>query len=119
MHVLVVEDDIDLCDTLGLLMDSLGAVCIKAASLEAVKNLKLENLDVAVLDVNLGSGQPSGLDIYHYLCGEFKIFRTIFLTGHMASHPLVQEVKLLRNVKVLSKPVDIEEISRALVGATQ
>lgn len=115
-RALVVEDDADLCDTLALFMESLGIECVKALSFDEVKKLKLDHLDVAVLDVNLGEGQPNGLDVFLYLQNHAGNFRTVFLTGYQGSHPLVQEVRKLDSAIVLEKPVDIEEFGRIMTG---
>ncbi len=115
-RALVVEDDPDLCDTLALFMESLGIECLKALSFHDVKKMNLENLDVAVLDVNLGPEQPNGLDVFLYLKRRLGHFRVVFLTGHKGSHPLVQEVTKLEGTTVLEKPVDIEEFGRIMTG---
>ncbi len=62
--------------------------------------------DVAVLDINLGSGQPSGIDAYDWLMSENFGGRLLFLTGHAHAHPLVARAERLRRATVLDKPLD-------------
>ena len=61
---------------------------------------------LALLDINLGAGVPSGLDAYRWLKDNGFPGRTVFLTGHARSHPLVREARELTHVQVLSKPIE-------------
>ena len=70
-RVLVLEDDDDLRSLLcDLLVGSGAKACVSAGSFEAMVGQKAQVLEcgLALLDVNLGGGVPSGLDAYHWLC---------------------------------------------------
>jgi FixJ family two-component response regulator len=108
-RVLVLEDDDDLrtllCD---LLVVSGAQACVSAASFDAMVRQKEQVLGcgLALLDVNLGSGAPSGLDAYDWLRENGFGGRIVFLTGHARSHPLVRKAYDLSQARILSKPVD-------------
>ena len=71
---------------------------------------------LAILDVNLGSGAPSGLDAYRWLRRYGFSGTIVFLTGHAASQPLVVEARRLGDAQVFEKPLPIPEIMRLLDG---
>lgn len=118
-RVLVLEDDDDLrgllCELLQLSAPEVHTVCV--GSYAELLRRRDEALDcgLALLDVNLGAGVPSGLDAYRWLREHGFGGRTVFLTGHAHSHPLVREAYELTHVRVLSKPVD----SDVLLALTQ
>jgi CheY-like chemotaxis protein len=108
-RVLVLEDDDDLRGLLcELLRGASGEACVDAASYGELLRQREAALGcaLALLDVNLGAGVPSGLDAYRWLHAHGFGGRTVFLTGHARSHPLVREAYALTDAQVLSKPVD-------------
>jgi FixJ family two-component response regulator len=108
-RVLVLEDDDDLRTLLCELLVASGAeACVSAPSFAAMVRQKEQVLGcgLALLDVNLGSNLPSGLDAYHWLRENGFTGRIVFLTGHARHHPLVRQAHELAQVQVLSKPVD-------------
>ncbi|MGZ3458555.1 MAG: response regulator [Archangium sp.] len=108
LRVLVLEDDEDLRSILCELLSLSGAdVRVSAGTLEDLRRERVEALGcgLALLDINLGAGVPSGLDAYHWLKDNGFAGRTVFLTGHARSHPLVREALELTHVQVLSKPI--------------
>ncbi|REG29878.1 response regulator receiver domain-containing protein [Archangium gephyra] len=109
LRVLVLEDDTDLRTILCELLSLSGAeACVGAGSLAEVQRKGAEALGcgLALLDINLGAGVPSGLDAYRWLKENGFSGRTVFLTGHARSHPLVREALELTNVQVVSKPIE-------------
>lgn len=118
LRVLVLEDDADLRSILCELLSLSGAdVGVSAGSLEELRRERAAALGcgLALLDINLGAGVPSGLDVYRWLRDNGFSGRTVFLTGHARSHPLVREALELKNVQVLSKPIEAGALL-ALVG---
>lgn len=118
LRVLVLEDDEDLRSILLELLSLSGAdACVDAGSLAELKRRQAEALGcgLAILDINLGAGVPSGLDAYEWLKENGFSGRTVFLTGHARSHPLVRQALELSNVQVLSKPIEAKVLV-ALVG---
>jgi DNA-binding response OmpR family regulator len=114
----LLDDDVDLLEILAELLRERGCRCLLARSLEELKALGPEVLaaDVAVLDINLGSGQPSGIDAYDWLLGEHFPGRLLFLTGHAHAHPLVARAERLNRATVLDKPLDGEVLLSRILG---
>ncbi len=109
LRVLVLEDDADLRTILCELLSLSGAdACVSAGSVADLKGKHTEALGcgLALLDINLGAGVPSGLDAYRWLKENGFSGKTVFLTGHARSHPLVREALELTHVQVLSKPIE-------------
>jgi FixJ family two-component response regulator len=109
LRVLVLEDDADLRTILCELLSLSGAdACVGVGSLAELQSERVGALGcgLALLDINLGAGVPSGLDAYRWLKDNGFPGRTVFLTGHARSHPLVREALELTQVQVLSKPVE-------------
>jgi DNA-binding NtrC family response regulator len=119
----LLDDDADLLDILAELLEERGCHCLPARSLEELKRHASEVLkaDVAVLDINLGAGQPSGVDAYEWLVSEGFAGRLLFLTGHARGHPLVARAEQLHRAAVLDKPLDgdvlLDRITDSLSGA--
>jgi FixJ family two-component response regulator len=59
---------------------------------------------VVVLDVNLGEGQPSGIDAYEWLKEHDFQGKVFFLTGHARTHPEVATA-CLTGAEVWEKPM--------------
>lgn len=68
-----------------------GAACITFDSVDALIQHQTDALEssLAILDVNLGTGKPSGLDAFNWLREHHFKGKIYFLTGHAHSHPLV------------------------------
>lgn len=100
------------------LIELLGpAECLQSASYEEMVRYGEAALacDVALLDVNLGPGVPSGIDAHRWLHERGYRGQVVFLTGHARTHPLVVAARQLPNVRVLEKPVPaslLEDLAR-------
>ncbi len=117
--VLIVDDSSDLRESLGELVDVfMSAASLKVAGLEEIRRHEQEALscDYAILDINLGAHQPSGLDVYRWLKNHNYQGRMLFLTGHATDHPLVTEARRLGGVPVCEKPFDIGRLIAILEG---
>ena len=78
-HVLVVDDDEDLRQALGdVLVEILDTGWLGAGSFDELVGLGDRALAcrVAILDVNLGPGKPSGIDAFEWL--KSKGFLSLF-----------------------------------------
>ena len=111
--VLIVEDDGDLRDVLSELYATADEECLAVGSLRALEQDagRALSADLAILDINLGPEQPSGVDVYDWLNEHRFRGRVVFLTGHATSHPAVQEAIRRGNV-VLRKPIAPAELLR-------
>ncbi|HLK90844.1 MAG TPA: response regulator [Polyangia bacterium] len=118
MNAALLDDDADLLDILAELLQEHGCRCVSARSLADLKALASEVLtaDVAVLDINLGSGEPSGIDAYEWLTSQGFAGRILFLTGHAHAHPLVARAEQLRHAAVLDKPLDGRVLIERILG---
>ena len=115
--VLLIDDDDDLREAMGDLLELFGARCLGLPSVAALVDAESAALDcrLAILDVNLGDGQPSGVEAFEWLRAHDFPGRIVFLTGHAASHPAVARAASL-GVRVLAKPIESAEL-RALLDA--
>jgi len=117
MKVYILEDSADLGQLLcEFLKMEKGADCASATSFaQLLKDPEPAlSADLVVLDVNLGTDQPSGIDAYEWLRDQGYRGRVIFLTGHGAGHPLVKKARALSGVPVLEKPVEAERLLELL-----
>jgi DNA-binding response OmpR family regulator len=115
----LLDDDADLLEILAELLQDHGCRCVSARSLAELKALGTEVLtaDVAVLDINLGSGEPTGIDAYEWLMSESFAGRILFLTGHAHAHPLVARAERLQHAAVLDKPLAGRVLIDRILGA--
>ena len=111
--VLLLEDDADQLEMLAL---ALSLVCgrdsVRArsyAELVKISEVALGSA-VALLDVNLGPQQPSGIDAYHWLREQKYRGRIWFLTGHARSHPLVAKALAAGDVQLVEKPISTDQL---------
>ena len=112
-RVFLLEDDDDLRESMSeLLARGAGAECVGLRSVEDLREQEAEVLrtDLAVLDINLGPGQPSGIDAYHWLKEQRYRGRIVFMTGHATRHPLVEAARQLHGAVVLAKPVSFQRL---------
>jgi CheY-like chemotaxis protein len=109
--VLILDDDDDMREVLCDLFGSQGATCFGVASLDELIALGPSALacDLAILDVNLGVGRPSGVDAYRWLSEQSFSGRIVFLTGHARSYPGLAEA-YASGVKVAQKPISAGEL---------
>lgn len=115
--LLVVDDDRDLVEMFRHLFARANLPHVTAYSLADVKALGdvLPALDTALLDINLGLGLPSGVDIARWLRDQGYMPRVIFITGHAPDHPLVKAAAG-ESGHVIEKPVVPSELLRLVRG---
>jgi len=116
MAIAVLEDCGDLRDMMRLLVETrFGLTCHAFSTMSEFLSdqKKILSCDVIFLDVNLGAGQPSGIDAYEWLKDSSYKGRIFFFTGHGLAHPVVLKSKK-EGVGVLSKPVDISVLDGIL-----
>jgi DNA-binding response OmpR family regulator len=113
-RVLIVEDDHDLAEAEEDLLGAAGATCVVVHSLAEAVSAASDALrcDTAIIDVNLGAGQPNGIDVQAWLRSRGFTGAIVFLTGHARSHPLVQQAARTAGATILAKPVSARDLSR-------
>jgi len=116
-RVLLLDDDADLREVFADLMGAMGIAVATAGSVDEladVINRGDGSFDLAILDINLGPGEPSGLDAYRWLKQHDFKGRMAFLTGHARSHPLVTAARELGDVRVYDKPISVAELRQLM-----
>src|SRR4051812_36844302 len=91
-RVLLLDDDEDMRSSLADVFTLLGVeLCVCIGSLAELEARQAEALScqIGILDVNLGPGQPSGIDAFGWFQRHGFAGRLVFLTGHAGSHPLI------------------------------
>lgn len=116
ISVLLLDDDRALREMMFELFLSEGVDCISVGSVEEMIAVGARGLacDLAILDVNLGPGKPSGVDAYRWLKAQSFSGRIVFLTGHARTFFGVAEARRL-GVEVLEKPTSVAGMLR-LIG---
>ena len=120
--VLFVEDDDDLREScVELVTIVLERRCMGVGSYKELVALGNEVLacTAAILDINLGPSQPSGIDAYKWLRHTGYRGRIVFLTGHASTHPLVVDARRIGDAEIFSKPIDPENIRSLVEGVPQ
>ena len=111
--VLYVEDNDDLRElVVELVTVVLQRRCVGVGSYEELVDLGKEALgcSVAILDINLGPNQRSGIDAYAWLRDQGYTGPVVFLTGHASTHPLVVEAQRIGDAQIFSKPIDADRL---------
>jgi FixJ family two-component response regulator len=120
--VLYVEDNDDLRElVVELVTVVLKRRCVGVGSYEELAALGAEALrcSVAILDINLGPDQRSGIDAYGWLRDQGYKGRIVFLTGHASTHPLVVEAQRIGDAEIFSKPIEPERLRAIVKGERQ
>lgn len=115
--VMVLDDDGDLLATIAdVLRIVYSASCLPLRSYaEMVAQSKaVLACELAILDINLGPDQPSGLEAYRWLKANHFRGRVIFITGHAELNPLVGEAHRIAGTPLLRKPFVVDELGAAL-----
>ena len=68
------------------------------------------NCEIVFLDIELGVGQPTGIDAYNWLMEKNYSGRIIFFTGHGKSHPEVLRASRCPQVEILKKPIELQTL---------
>jgi CheY-like chemotaxis protein len=109
-HILLVDDDADSASALSRLLEGVGhAVRVAATGAEALATAASQPLDLVLCDVGLPDAD--GFDLMRQLRQQYDL-PCIAITGHV----LDDEPRLF--VKYLMKPVDFEQLRRAIEEVT-
>ena len=117
---LLLEDDADMVIALRDALELMtGKTCLAFTTLEDLlaDGERALHCRVAVLDINLGEGRPSGMEAYRWLKGHDFHGRVFFLTGHARTHPMVVEAGKVGEAQVIQKPVDLETLVGLIGGS--
>lgn len=109
MHVLIVEDEILIAETIKLYLAERGHTTSKIAISyeEAVDALALPGIDLVLLDVRL-SGERSGIDLAKYIGENFKL-PFVYLTSQFDKR-IIDNAKETSPQGYLTKPIQKETL---------
>ena len=119
--VLLLEDDADQLEMLAMALSIVcGRDCLLARSYKELVTAADAALSssMALLDVNLGPQQPSGIDAYHWLREKNYRGRICFLTGHARSHPLVAKALAAGDAELVEKPIGTKQLCALVAKET-
>ena len=113
--VVLVDDDENLLGAFAEFLElAAGVKCLAFRGFNELAARKSDvcngEVSLAILDINLGAGEPSGIDIYRWLREEKFAGKIVFLTGHAEDHPLVRDATTIGDASVFTKPVDIPKL---------
>jgi len=118
--VLFVDDSSDICEIVEVMCHQLvpEVECVCARSMSAVEEKAGQALRtaLAILDVNLGPGEPSGIEIYQWLKGKEYGGKIVFLSGHARTDPQVEAAGRISGVDFFQKPLAFGQIEALLLG---
>lgn len=96
----------------------LGLRCLPLQNFsELLENQKAAlSCGLAILDIELGYQEPSGLAVFEWLKNQGFNGKVFFLTGHGRNHPLVQKARQ-SGAQVWEKPMGSQDMIKALQEA--
>jgi DNA-binding LytR/AlgR family response regulator len=109
VKVLIVEDELIIAMNITDILEDLGYETLEVASSyeEAVKLLKSEDPDIAILDVQL-KGSKNGIDLAQFIREEYDI-PFIFLTSNSGKET-VEKAKSVNPSSFLVKPFNTDDL---------
>ncbi len=113
LKILIVEDEFIIASNLKLMLEDLGYEPYEPASnkKEAIKLLKEQEIDIAILDINL-DGKHEGIEIGKFINENFH-FPFIYLTSNSDKNT-IDEAKQTHPNAYLIKPFTPEDIYAAI-----
>lgn len=117
MNILVVDDEVEVCETITLMLDRLGYTCEMAASgPEAIQKHAESSFDVILTD--LGMPGMNGLELAQRIKAATPDVRVILITGWPLQ--LSDEQLHQRGVEcVINKPVRLKDLLAVLTAGSQ
>jgi FixJ family two-component response regulator len=108
----LLDDDVDFREALGELLELYRITYRGVGSLAELQEHAdyVLSCSIAILDINLGGGVPSGLDAHRWLLAHGFAGQVAFLTGHAHQTPIVQAATELPGVRVLQKPLSYDQL---------
>ena len=100
-----------------LIKQELGVPVIGCPSLKDVMQHRDEvlNSQAIIIDINLGPGEPDGVEVYRWIRDQKYDGQIFFFTGHAAEAPQVR-VAAKTGVPVLEKPLSAIELIDVVKG---
>lgn len=113
LRILIVEDEFIIASNLKLMLEDLGYEPLSPAGSEkeAIEMLQKKEVDLAILDINLG-GRHEGINVGRYINENVKI-PFIYLTSN-SDKATIQQAKQTQPSTYLIKPFTSEDIYSAI-----
>ena len=115
-HVLLVEDDKSLAETLGMEFAEAGWGVSVAHSMKELESVMTEDVSHAVIDLRLGA--DSGLDAVAHVRAAHPLARIVVLTGYGSIATAVKAIKGGAD-EYLTKPVAVPALLEVLLGGEE
>src|SRR5574344_333283 len=116
-HILVVDDEPDLCTLYELTLLREGYYVHTAANLaQARALLQVQRFDVLITDMRLPDGL--GMELLHELHQQQRSERSIVITAYGSAENAVEALRY-GAFDYLTKPVDLQQFRRVVASATQ
>jgi FixJ family two-component response regulator len=115
--VLFIDDNRDLRE---LVRETLRFVGVEGSVIAAsLADLKVQRdaavaCELAIIDINLGRDQPTGVEVHDWLKQEGFAGRVVFLTGHGEDDARVRAASQLGGTRLLTKPIDFSDFVRLI-----
>ncbi len=108
-HILVVDDDTDLCANLRKILEMLDyAVDIACNANDGMALCRATQYDIALVDIQLGA--DSGHDLVETLAPISPSTECIFMTGHASLESAIEAVKQAHVVSYETKPLNLDRL---------
>ena len=108
-RVLVVDDDINVRNSLKRLLSSRFATIILADSADAAEDtMSRHGVDVAIIDERMPG--RSGLELISTISEKYPVIRCVLLTGWAPYHKIAAALKEKKICSFLRKPWDDDEL---------
>src|ERR1700722_3028930 len=92
LHVLVVDDEINIRKTLALCLEAFGHVVVAVSNpRDAVNEAGRQPFDMAFVDLRLGN--ETGLDLIHDLLAQSPWIKVVIITAHGSIDSAVETMK--------------------------
>ena len=113
MKVLHIEDEEDILDAFGTIIEFLGHEYYSTTDgREGVKLITENEFDVILLDLTMP--EFSGIDVLHELLNHSHSGKVIVLTANELERDMLLKLHELEVYSVLQKPVTLEKLSNAI-----
>jgi DNA-binding response OmpR family regulator len=113
--ILILDDSEDFLELVRIYAERIcGVSALTARNLKDLENLgdKIFECRLAILDINLGPTEPTGVEIHRWLRDRGFKGKICFLTGHARNYQGVIEAEQLGDTRVFSKPLTPSEFSQ-------
>lgn len=112
LRVLYVEDDADVAESTGALLQSLGTMVRRVASADAALEADLAGIDIVFSDVMM-PGRMDGVELARWLAEHHPRLPVVLTSGYMLSPERLQAL----DVQFVRKPAPVSAINDAFVTA--